>query len=353
MKFRKIFCFILAGAANAGVVANQGSFSVINWWYSLFRGSNIPSYCWEYKCKLVSCGYFKGFRANLFDQSEKFSAYHTPNCGISFSEHNIDVNLLFKSEDNMNKFQSAVRTAVALFRKRKQTEDNFSIQLSDEKILKRNEAECHELVRVFYSDYVHNDLDDGSPAFDPYDDANSSSIYSAEQGNAIEAEVRVQMIENASSSQLLRKNPEICHIKDKSVCHHNEKNDVNNFIYMSRFLHEYFDGINTYPKNTPQFIIHYVSHDENAVDCPILGNDVVGVNVVNPLVKRHRTIVKIKFIDDTIANALSQHLRDGAHAVVDSPNTYQLDMYFVNPVKACEYLRWKEAKTLKSWDWEE
>ena len=84
------------------------------------------------------------------------------------------------------------------------------------------------------------------------------------------------MIENHHGIFFFRKNPEKCHIKDHSKCSSAEDKDLNNLLYMSCFMHEHFDGINTTLVQTHSFVVVYKkSHDDTAIDCPLIGTEAV------------------------------------------------------------------------------
>jgi hypothetical protein len=198
------------------------------------------------------------------------------------------------------------------------------------------------LMRVYRYEYKH---EGESPLCDTVSDANSISIFSVEVVSIVEAETRVQMLENHTHSFFIGKNPEISHIKDKAKSSPSESTDSNNRLHLSRFLHEHFDGINSIPTKTPSFKVHYVSHEVRKVDCPIIGN---GATIAFPHIKRHRTLVHIIFYNYEKRNLLQQYFRDGLKIVNDL--TLELDLYFADADKAKIYLDWKEKKTQGIWN---
>ena len=151
--------------------------------------------------------------------------------------------------------------------------------------------------RVLRTHYCHDNgsATVNSPACDTFNDA--SSIATVPTANLIEAETRCQMIENINHESFFRKNPEKCHIKDHCKCTQTEDVDPNNFLYMSRFMHEHVDGINMIVTKTPSFAVVYKSHDNTAIDCPLIGADAVRAC---PLVKRYEVIVEIQFLTLTV-----------------------------------------------------
>jgi hypothetical protein len=150
--------------------------------------------------------------------------------------------------------------------------------------------------RVFKHQYQYDSTGndpDNSAEYYGYSDV--ASLFSAfgEYVNITDPEVRVQMIEDPRSVYWNNISPEAAHIKDKAKCAKNDKNDPNNFIYMSRFLHCYFDGLNVKPSKFPAMKIQYVRHDEEMVPCPAIGSD------PNPLglPPRQRVVVRIIFLE--------------------------------------------------------
>jgi len=177
------------------------------------------------------------------------------------------------------------------------------------------------------------------------DQFSDSSIFSAENVNILEAETRVQMLENQDHVFFKDKNPEVAHIKDKAVCPPKEAKDPNNHLHLSRFIHEHFDGINMIPMRTPSFAVHYVSHDDVKVDCPIIGE---GAHLVSPRTKRHRVVVGVEFFDEAKKINLMPFFRDGGRWVPEKL-TYELELFFEDALLAKRYLDWKVKKTLDIW----
>lgn len=206
------------------------------------------------------------------------------------------------------------------------------------------------LDRVFRYAYVHYPAVEGQFNSDPCDmfsDALSTSIFSAELVNISEAETRVQMLENHTHDFFRDKDPEVAHIKDRAKSSAKEKKDPNNHIHLSRFIHEHFHGINCIPKHCPSFKLHYVRHDDLKVDCPVFGS---GATVVSPLVKRHRTIVHIIFLNDKKRDVLLKYFRDGLVRVEGENLTYELELYFEDAAAAKVYFDWKENQTETEWN---
>jgi hypothetical protein len=109
-------------------------------------------------------------------------------------------------------------------------------------------------------------------------------------------------------------------------------------------MHQHFDGIETNPKNTPSFLIRYLSHEESLVDCPMWGDNAY---IMNPLVLRQRVIVEVVFRDKAFCDYFQALFRNGSIRTGD--RVLQMDLYFEDASKAQAYLQWKAERTLLKW----
>jgi hypothetical protein len=89
--------------------------------------------------------------------------------------------------------------------------------------------------------------------------------------------------------------------------------------------------------------IQYVRHDEEMVPCPVIGSE------PNPLglPSQQRMIVRIIFWNADVRQYALAFIR-GDGVEIDA-NTYEIDIYFQNAIKAMTFLKWKEAQTEKAW----
>lgn len=206
------------------------------------------------------------------------------------------------------------------------------------------------LLRVYKHHYDHDSSGsdpENSAECDGYSDVSSISSTSStsfgEPVNINDPEKRVQMIEDPRSSIWNTMCPEAVRIKDRAKCSKQEKDDANNFIYMSIALHCYFVGLNSRPAHFPCMKIQYVGHDEEMVPCPVIGTD------PNPLglPRRQRVTVRIIFWDAIVKKFAMIFIREGGVTIDEL--TYQIDLYFLDANKAMMFLQWKEAQTEKVW----
>jgi len=311
----------------------------------LFSWFSFSAGLFRYRCSIINGRLKKCNRAKIFQITEEFLGYKCNNAsGIGVEGHNISVDVCFKEESRLLLFQSALRRQCGKKRRLDDNQDQYASIVCDE-ILSRVFF-YRNLVRIFGDDYRHADNEDdgnNSPLCDLEGD--TLSIFSAEVANINEAEVRVQMIEIPGRHNLFGQEPEVCHIKDKALCNKTSREhlDTNNHLYMSRQLHQHFDGIETIPKKTPSFLIRYLSHDDALIDCPVWDD----AYVLNPVIKRQKVLVEIVFRDRAFCNHLQVFLRNGSTQTSD--RVYQMELFFENAIKARGYLNWKADKTVAKW----
>jgi hypothetical protein len=327
---------------------------------------------WQFQCTLKNGRTRKCFRANVFKLVEDKLAFSRKNTkdGITVRGKDVVVQLVFQERVWMLQFESAILCqcasttadkkpkyeAVEVVAKpsgdnEEEEEPNlFEVCIADLTWFEfASSASDADLVRIFRYSYVHETDEQSSYNSLPCNtvsDAHSMSLYDdPETVTIVEAETRVQMLEDHTHRFFHGKNAEVAHIKDKASCDSAEAKDINNRLHMSRHLHEAFDGINTVPKKFPWFLVRYVSHDEVKVDCPKIGNDAV---VAFPFRKRNRTIVHVEFNNECSENDYVELLRNNMDKV--DHKTYELELYFEDAVKAKKYLDWKVEKTLARWN---
>ena len=324
---------------------------------------------WQFQCTLRNGRTRKCFRANVFKLAEEYLAFRRKNTtdGITVSGKDFVVQLVFQERDWMLQFESAILgqcasttadkkpkyEAVEVVAKpsgdnEKEEEPNlFEVCIADLTWFEvASSVSDADLVRIFRYNYVHEADEQGSYNSLPCNTfSDSMSLHDElETVTIVEAETRVQMLEDHTHRFFHGKNAEVAHIKDKARCNAAEAKDVNNHLHMSRHLHEAFDGINTVPMKFPWFLVRYVSHDEVQVDCPKIGDDAV---VAFPFRKRNRTIVHVVFFNERSKIDYVELLRNNMRQI--DLTTYELELYFEDAVKAKKYLDWKEKKTLAMW----
>lgn len=290
----------------------------------------------------------------MFGLAELYNAVTRKNVltdGIHKDGKNINVSLVFWSEDNLARFQSQVIDLISVVTGHKRP--NIGVDESTvphEPVLRDERTECIfiadtvTLNRVFKYQYQHdrtaNDPDNSAECDGFSDMMSLNSVSVSAVVNIQDPEVRCQMIEDPCSDYWESMSPEAAHIKDSAKCSKVDKKDPNNFIYMSRFLHCYFDGLNANPPKFPAIKIHYIGHDSSPVsridDEHILG-----------LKPRYRVVVHIIFWDAVVRKYAMAFLRGNGRDIDEL--TYELNLYFQNAEKAAIFLKWKEEQTERAW----
>jgi hypothetical protein len=278
---------------------------------------------------------------------------NTATDGIIKAGNNIDISLIFTNRSDLSRFQSQVIELMSVVGGHKrplieadETSHPHELILRNQQTEQISVANTNDLIRVFKYQYAHDSTQtdpDNSAECDGYSDVASFSAV-GEGVNISDPGVCAQMIEDPRSAYWNNMSPEAAHIKDKAKCSERDKKDPNNFIYMSRFLHCYFDGLNANPSNFPSMKIQYVSHDNLRVPCPAIGTD------PNPLglPTRQRVVVRIIFWNADVCQYAMSFIRGGGVKI--DANAYEIDLYFQDANKAMTFLKWKETQTEKAWN---
>jgi hypothetical protein len=288
-----------------------------------------------YECSVVNSRKRKCFRAKVYKSAEKYHAKVRPGTtdGIGYNNDDLKVKLVFKDERDCEEFQSAVREIPLDYRKRSRNlpEGDLTITDSVAKVY-ISESASLGLQRIFYNDYQSQTGDpNGSAMCDTASDFTDGSYVSAVFLNDA---VRLRLIDSETSTFMFRKKPEKCHLKSQSkfpVL----KNDPNNILYLSRTLHEYFDGINQ-DNGVPAFILTYVKHEPEIITRICDGN----------ILHVYETMVSVTFRTELDKTVLSPYFRDHT---IKSQIRIEFCLYFENPEDFKEYAAYKAAETRAKW----
>jgi hypothetical protein len=319
-----------------------------------------------FTCTLLNARHRKCFRWSLFKLAHlnlAMTRSEVASDGIHTNGYDIYISVVFAERWEMHRFQADLLIQLSRTNSNKRPriiaamEPEISLGVLEVAVVGISLStvpHTDKVKNILQWDYQHDidcALTDNSPPCDICSDAGSASIYEPETV-PLTVETAARMLENPNSEFFVDKNPEKAHIKDKASSSAVEDKDDNNFLYLSRVIHEAFDGINTKPKNFPWFVVHYVSHDELSIDCRSLQNLFETELQPGDSVKRyHRVEVYIEFYSDQKADLYSKYLRNGSHKVSpDDVKTWRLDLYFNDPTKAKNYFDWKEKKTRSIWD---
>lgn len=300
--------------------------------FVLLGNSNRLDRFFQFSCHIIRGRTRRKFRANLFRLAEIYSGCvreNTPTDGITKNGKNIVISLIFKEERDLNRFQSEVIELISVFSGHKRplidADDSLhphEVILTNQRTEPINIAEkfLKRVFKHFYDyDLTGNDPDNSAEC-DGYSDVASLPSAFAEYTNITDPEVCVQMIEDPRSKYWESISLEAAHIKDKVKCTKNDKNDPNNFIYMSRFLHCYFDALNAKPSKFPSMKIQYVRHDEEMIPCPVSVGDPRPLG----LPPRQRVIVRIIFWSADVRQYAMALIRGGGVSI--GADAYEIDL---------------------------
>jgi hypothetical protein len=151
---------------------------------------------------------------------------------------------------------------------------------------------------------------------------------------SVNAETRLRLLEREDSRNLRRQKPEKCHIVSQVDDPTNKKN-LNNSIYLSRFLYQLLAVIDS-TEGIPMFHFRYAGHNEQHQQG--LAN-----NKPTPV---YETTVEVAFKDEEAKNELTGYFNNPT--VVDQ-NTIHVIAYFPDPLEFDYFAQTKAEETLARW----
>jgi hypothetical protein len=298
----------------------------LNELFTTFTGNSY----WWYHCKVTNSKLRKCNRFRIYNLAQRCHAKARAIDGINYVGESKDlrISLVFKTEENAENFLGSLGESL---HNRKRSIDSSPLDVSiSEMRLEKIPFVADEMLNRVGSDNYHKL--DGADASDPCDGESSvneswvSSVFLTE-------EVKLRLLDDPDSRVMYGIKPEKCHLKSQSAFP-TLKNDRNNFVYISRHLHEHFDGISK-TEGVPSFYLKYISH-----------SDALTQVIEGKTCKVHETIVNIVFLDAKFKENLAQWFR--TYTVVDSM-TIQLHLYFEDPFVFKVNAEYVEELTLKRW----
>ena len=290
-----------------------------------------------YDCTVVNSKNSKCFRAKVYKYAETFHAILRLNStdGISYVSDNLKVKLAFLDIASCFNFQSAIHNIPLEYRKRNREsnqEDDFTINDSVSEVSVPR-SDILKYPRVFYNQYqVLSGPEKKSALCDTASDFSTGSYAS---DVFVTDEVRLRLLDSESSINMYRKKPEKCHLKSQSAFP-NLRTDQNNILFMSRPLHEYFDGISQ-TTGVPAFTVNYDSHDPQAITR--IFDDGKTIHV-------YETTVAVIFRTEMDKSTLQPYFKD--HKDV-SKKRIEFCLYFEDPEAFEEYAAFKATETNARW----
>jgi hypothetical protein len=280
---------------------------------------------------------FKGYRYGLYYQCEELIAFRRlddSESGIICNGFDVNIKVLFKSEENLYKFQNALH---GYTRNNKSLADGIR-QLSP--TLEREDVsplpiQSNCVARIMVEDYVQEDQDT-SPPFSINENVSTSPSSTSRQSQhpqnpKTNPDITLQMIERLDSVMFIGQIAERCHL-------HPNVADSSNFLYLSRYFHQQLDGIDCLDIKVPTLLIHYVSHNMEPEQSPV------------PSIIAYRTKIQIFFRYEDDFNTIVQLLKQGGTVKdISHKRAYEMDLYFRNANVARECLNYKESATIQKW----
>lgn len=246
------------------------------------------------------------------------------------SQHLI-FSVVFEDKMSAMKFESAVRRVPSEYRKRKMESSSsvvsadIAVEMNDMQVIPLG---SFQLRRIFEEHYqkIAGDVDP-SPDFDVFSHSRTSVV-------ELTYETKLRLVDRDDSYELFRQKPEKCHLISQSA-YKEDKRNSNNIIFMSRFLHQQFDAIDS-SEGIPQFYFEYVSSDRQHIEgvvnsrpCPV-----------------YQTIIKVVFKDYEAKNVLSRFF--SKHTSI-SDTEIEITLYFPCPEEFKEYAALNAELTCARW----
>ena len=284
------------------------------------------------RSKIKKCCRFK-----VYQIAEKCHAKVRANSddGIYYvgDSKDLTVQVVFEEQQQYEDFQSEMKRLPLQYRKRKSLDESVVTDIVVNEMSHQVEmVDYRGINRIFEDQYqkIENEAIVSSEDCDGLSEMNESYVSTVYLTDA----VILKLFDKVDSSAMYKTKPEKCHLKSQSKYADDAKNP-NNIVYMSRFLHEHFDGISKI-NYVPTFLVQYMRHSEQFIRMAVDGRDVdVG-----------ETTVRIVFKTEEDKNVLCPYFRD--YSVVSSTEI-EFMLYFENPTEFSVFSKFKENLTRELW----
>lgn len=244
--------------------------------------------------------------------------------GIIIHGMDVKINVVFKTEENMNKFQDALR----YYNYIKPRPSNM-VTLEGEASFPIQAIPRDRLSRITTEQYEHQDA---SPLlnvtrYTESETDSESSHAQHDQNPATNLEITLQMIERPNTPLFTGQIAKKCHLIP-------ENDHPSNFLYVSSLFYQHFDGNNCTDGKIPSMLIHYHSHSTVAEQTKMAN------------IFAYRTTVQIFFRQTKFFDALVQFLKTGTVVTANGKTAYQVDLFFGDGNRARDSLQAKEISTI-------
>ena len=244
---------------------------------------------------------------------------------------NLSVTLVFEDQIGCEEFQTDMRQIPSLYRKRKPEDCSDDISVDDR--ITSSSIYMGELQRIWSTDYS-NIVGDESPSAecDAVSDVASSVVSTVE----LTEEVKLCLLDNPNSQMLVTRKPEKCHLKSQTL-YPTAKFNPNNILYMSRFLHEGFDGISQVD-GVPDFALRYHEHNNSAIKVHVGGGRQAKV---------YEVTVRAEFQSEQRRVLFTPFFKDCTR--VEGLEEIELKLYVKDPAQFKTFLDHKYRTTQQRW----
>jgi hypothetical protein len=281
-----------------------------------------PTLIWRVSGTIRNALSTKGVRCRMYRNADSFIGYYEegkPALYYEAGESTLQINVLFKSEDNAMRFQSQVLLESSTFHSPMNSLEITADVTSSYQFQLRG--------RIFFKDYIPTDSE--SPQ-----DTQSQITEQFSLFDATSDEFKYQRIEKFSIFGTFGK-AESCHLISSSHCRNyfqtygSYDKDSNNRLAMSRDLHGWFDYLTT---EIPLFYLKIVSISDTAI--------VEG---------RFKVVIAVVAWNQEAANMIFWRLIEGSTKTND-PLVMHTFVYVTNPAVFQRCLEWKEKENTKLWN---
>lgn len=195
---------------------------------------------------LVGSKLNRGVRAHVYESAAKFAAFYSEGKegSIFYTGNDLQMNLLFEPRSSCAAFVSEINNSIRYFQL-------GEVMQFDKKFPSVRLEEYPD--NVFTTDYNENDSDS-----EAYSIA-VTRITHVSNMTKIDFETELQMVEDPNNDDFIGLDCYKCHLMGQAAFPA-EKDNSNNWLWMSWHLHQRFDGLNTIGKHcVPQIAIKFVS----------------------------------------------------------------------------------------------
>jgi hypothetical protein len=284
--------------------------------------SNIVLYC--AKVELVGSKVVKGVRALVYQIASKFGGFYSQRReeSIYYDGNNLIVNILFSSREKCSVFVNELDANLRYYPLLSQENIHIS-ELFEEVYL--NEEPKAILMRHYNTNESESEA--YSVAITRVTHITSKTL--------IDFETELVMIENPALNDFVGLECYRCHLMSQAEFPE-EKDNLNNILWMSWALHQRFDGLNTTEKHkVPQIAISFIE-----------GSDVP--ELFEGGLERYRVSIAVECPNDDILAVMRERIKPGS-TVVEEEKKIRTYVFVEDPKDFERCLTYKYNETKFIW----